>query len=76
MGTVVSALFALILACTLVLSGCSAATPRKAPDAGETTQKATQKIDRICALPPAERDAELKKLEAKTGVVLFCGQKP
>ena len=76
MGTVVSALFALILACTLVLGGCSAATPRRAPDVSKTTQKAVQKIDRICALPPVERDAELKKLEAQTGVVLFCGPHP
>jgi len=67
---------ALILACSLVLSGCTAAAPRKAADAGKTTQKAEQKIERICALPPAERDAQLKKLEAETGVVVFCGQKP
>lgn len=65
---------AFILACSLVLSGCGAATPRKAADAGKTTQKAVQKIDRICALPPAERDAQLKKLEAETGVVLVCSK--
>lgn len=67
---------ALVLACSLVLSSCGTATPRKPADAGKTTQKATQKIDRICALPPAERDAQLKKLEAETGVVLFCGPHP
>lgn len=63
---------AFILTCSLVLSGCSTATPRKAADASKTTQKAVQKIHRICALPPAERDAQLKKLEAETGVVLVC----
>ena len=65
---------AFTLACSLVLSGCGAATSRKAAAASKTTQKATQKIDRICALPPAARDAQLKKLEAETGVVLVCGE--
>ena len=65
---------ALMLACSLALSGCGTATPRGALDSGKTSHKAVQKIDRICALPQAERDAQLKKLEAETGVVLFCGQ--
>jgi hypothetical protein len=65
---------AFVLGCTLVLSGCGASGPRKAADAGRTAQKAEQKIERICALPPAERDAQLKKIEAETGVVLFCGK--
>jgi hypothetical protein len=65
---------AFILTCSLVLSGCSTPATRKPVDAGKTTQKAVQKIDRICALPPAERDAQLKKLEAETGVVLACSE--
>jgi len=65
---------AFILACSLVLSGCGTAAPRKPADAGKTTQKAVQKIDRICALPQAQRDAQLKKLEQETGVVLFCSK--
>ena len=64
----------LVLACSLVLSGCGTATPRSAGAARKTSQRALQKSDRICALPRAERDAQLKKLEAETGVVLFCGQ--
>jgi starvation-inducible outer membrane lipoprotein len=65
---------ALIIACSIVLSGCGTTAPRKAAEPAKTTQKAVQKIDRICALPPAERDAQLKKLEAETGVVLGCGE--
>ena len=65
---------ALILACSLVLSGCGTATQRKSAEARKTTQKAVQKIDRICALPQAEREAQLKKLETESGVVLFCGE--
>jgi hypothetical protein len=65
---------AFILTCSLVLSGCGAAAPRKPIDSGKVTQKAVHKIDRICALPPAERDAQLKKLEAETGVVLVCSK--
>lgn len=66
---------AFILTCSLVLSGCgTAAAPRKSTDPAKTTQKAVQKIDRICALPPSERDAQLKKLEAETGVVLVCSK--
>jgi predicted small secreted protein len=70
---VMSATTALILACSLVLSGCGTTAPRKA-DAGKTTQKAGQKIESICALPPAERDAQLQKLKEETGVVLLCGE--
>jgi len=69
-----SATTALILACSLMLSGCGATASRKAADASTTTQKAGQKIERICALPQPERDAELKKLKAETGVVLLCGE--
>ena len=65
---------AFILTCSLVLSGCNTAAPRKSTDPGKTTQKAVQKIDRICALPPAARDAQLEKLKAQTGVVLVCSQ--
>jgi len=65
---------ALILVCSLVLSGCGTATRPRVPDSDKASQKAVQKIDRICALPEAERDAQLKKLEAETGVVLFCGK--
>lgn len=62
------------LACSLVLCGCGTSAPRKTTDAGKTAQKAGQKIERICALPQPERDAQLKKLNAETGVVLFCGE--
>lgn len=65
---------AVILACSLLLSGCGTAEPRKAAEAHKTTQKAVQKIDRICALPQAEREAQLKKLEAESGVVVLCGK--
>jgi len=65
---------AFILTCSLVLSGCGTATPRKVDDTRETMQKAAQKIDRTCALPQAERDAQIKKLEAETGVVLVCSK--
>jgi uncharacterized protein YceK len=45
-----------ILTCSLMLIGCGTATSRRAPDAGKTTQKAIQKIDRICALPQLGRE--------------------
>jgi len=63
-----------VLVFSLVLSGCSTAPPARGSDPGKTTQKALQKIDRICALPPAERDAQLNELKAQTGVVLVCSQ--
>ena len=65
---------AIVLTWSLFLSGCGATRPA-APDSGTTTQKALAKIDRICALPPAERDAQLAKLQAETGVALVCGSK-
>ncbi|MBS0420032.1 MAG: hypothetical protein JSR66_20135 [Proteobacteria bacterium] len=70
----ISAMTAFILAGSLVLSGCGTAAPRSGADPGKTTQIALQKIDRICALPHAERDAQLNKLKAQTGVFLVCSQ--
>jgi hypothetical protein len=63
----------LILAGALVLSGCETTTQRRAAEARKTTQEGAQEISRICALPQPEREAQLKKLEIESGVVLFCG---
>jgi len=63
---------AIILTSCLALSACGTAAPGKTTEPGKMTQKAVQTIDRICTLPPAERDAQLRKLEAERGVVLVC----
>ena len=63
---------AIILTSIFALSACGTAAPGKSTDPGKMTQKAVQTIDRICALPAAQRDAQLKKLEAERGVVLVC----
>jgi len=67
-----SQITALILAGALALSGCETNAQLKAAEARKTTQAGAQEINRICALPQAEREAQLKKLETESGVVLFC----
>jgi hypothetical protein len=58
----------------VVLSGCNTAPPggvKAGPTAVET--KAAAEIQRICALPTGEREAELKKIKDESGMVIYCG---
>lgn len=65
----------LMLGGILVAGGC--ATQQKtapAPENGAVKKEAAQEINRICSLPEAEREPELKKLKEESGLVLFCGR--
>lgn len=62
----------------LVLCGlCACETPaeRKAAHNAEINRKAAAEINRICALPDDQREAELKKIKDQSGMVLYCGSK-
>ena len=63
----------LLLACTLV--GCTTAAERRATENARVEKQAAAEINRICALPEAEREAELKKIKDQSGMVLYCGSK-
>ena len=55
-----------------VLAGCQTAQQRKAAENAAVNRQAADEITRICALHSSERDAELKKLKAASGLDLYC----
>lgn len=59
----------LLIAATF--SACATA-PQEAEDPLTSDPELGQRIEKICALPPAEREAELAKLKEE-GLVLYCG---
>lgn len=62
-------------AATLVLVvGCESGGERQAAQRARTEKQAVAEIDRICALPVEQREAELKIIQERSGVVLYCGQ--
>ena len=55
-----------------VLAGCETAQQRKAAENATVNKKAAEEITRVCALHGAEREAQLKKLKAASGLDLYC----
>jgi hypothetical protein len=65
---------ALLLAGALLVTG-ACATPDKRAGSEMRDQKALgERIERICALPATERAAEIKRLQAELGMMLYCGK--
>jgi hypothetical protein len=58
-----------------VAGGCSTPAERQAAQNARIEKQAAQEINRICALPDAKREAELKKIKDQSGMVLYCGNK-
>ena len=63
------------VAIVLALLGCTTPAQRQAAENARVEKQAAQEINRICALPEAEREAELKKIKDQSGMVLYCGNK-
>jgi hypothetical protein len=55
-----------------VLAGCETAEQRKAAENAAVNKQAGEEMARICALHGADREAELKKLKAASGLDLYC----
>jgi hypothetical protein len=60
---------------TLLLLACTTPAERQAAENARVEKQAAAEINRICALPEAEREAELKKIKDQSGMVLYCGSK-
>jgi hypothetical protein len=56
----------------LTFAGCQSAAQRKAAENATVNKQAGDEMTRICALRGAEREAELKKLKAASGLDLYC----
>jgi hypothetical protein len=59
----------------LAFAGCETPAERRAAENARIEKQAAAEINRICALPEAERAAELKKIKDQSGMVLYCGSK-
>jgi hypothetical protein len=57
----------------VLLAGCNASA-RRATENVAIEKQAAQEVRRICALPPAQRDAELARIEKESGIVVRCGR--
>jgi hypothetical protein len=63
------------LLASLVLVGCATAEQKKAAENAAIQKRAATEIERICALPEAQREAEIQKIKDQSGMVLYCGNK-
>jgi hypothetical protein len=63
------------VAMTLLLLACTTPAERQAAKNARVERQAAKEINRICALPEAEREAELKKIKNQSGMVLYCGSR-
>jgi hypothetical protein len=59
----------------VVLAGCATAEQQKAEKNAVIQKRAATEIERICALPEAEREAQIQKIKDQSGMVLYCGNK-
>ena len=61
------------------LAACETQAERQArekpAERARIEKAAAVEINRICALPEEQREAELKKIKEQSGVVLFCGNR-
>lgn len=62
-----------ILAAMAVLGGCITEAQRREAQSEAIQKETAHEVRRICALPQAEREAELRKIETESGIVLHCG---
>jgi hypothetical protein len=62
-----------VVAC--ILAAYTTPAERRAAENARIKKQAVGEITRICALPEAEREAELKKIKDQLGMVLYRGSK-
>jgi hypothetical protein len=61
---------ALTALCTV--SACATHTAREPVEKAIVKRQAAQEVERICALPEPEREAERKKVEQESGFIIYC----
>jgi hypothetical protein len=64
---------AFVVAATLAGS-CTTAGQRNAAERAAVKQEVAAEVERICALPEPEREAELKRVKEESGLTLFCAE--
>jgi hypothetical protein len=61
------------LAALVLVGSCAIGAQRRAAEHTEIQKQAAQEVRRVCALPPAQRDAELERINKESGIVVQCG---
>ena len=61
------------LAVLIPLAAACTDAQRKAADEALVREETAREVRRLCDLPPAERSAELDKVESESDVVVVCG---
>ena len=56
-----------------VLCGCVTPAQREAAKDEALKKQVAAQIQQICSLPPAEREAAIRKVAQEDGMVLYCG---
>lgn len=62
----------LALAAIFSVGACTTPAQRTATENASIEKQAAQEVRRICALPEAEREAELKKITKESGLSVYC----
>ena len=62
-----------IFATLILLVGCPTSKQREAAENAAIEKHAAEEVRRICALPPAQRDAEIERINKESGIVVYCG---
>ena len=57
-----------------LMSSCATESHRRAMESAAAEREVAQEMRRVCALPPAERDAELERINKEFGVSVHCGR--
>jgi outer membrane biogenesis lipoprotein LolB len=57
----------------LLLGACASDAQRRAAEHAAIEKQTALEIDRICALPQPERDAELARIRVESGIIVQCG---
>ena len=61
------------LAVLLPLAAACTDAQRKAAEEDKARKETAREVRRLCDLPPAERQAELEKIQDSSDVVVLCG---
>jgi len=58
----------------LLLGACATDTQSRAAEHAGVEARVALEIGRICALPQPQRDAELARIKAESGIIVQCGK--
>jgi hypothetical protein len=62
----------LTIATPIFLAACATQPQQKTQENEAVRKRAAHEIARICALPEADRQAEIDKIKQESGVAIYC----